>query len=264
MLRFSANLSLLFTELPLLERFQAAKDNGFDAVEVQFPYQEPVEQLKSAITDAGVELVLFNIAAGDLMAGGEGISAPPHKRKEFINAVGQALDYASVLQPNIINVLAGRSAEINNFDNYLNIFKGNLGYAAESFSAIDVKIVFEAVNTYDMPMFLVHDTNQVLDIIADIDHPNLFMQYDIYHMQRMGVPHTEFISKHSQSIGHYQFADAPGRGEPGSGEINFGEIFTAIEDSGYTGHLGAEYNPTVPSAESLGWLERYGQKSIGE
>lgn len=256
--RFSANLSLLFTELPLLERFQAARDHGFEAVEIQFPYETEASALNAAIRNAGVELILINVPAGDLMSGGEGLAAPPQKREEFIRAVDQTMEYAHLLRPQCVNVLPGRSLNTQNQAAYRENLAGNLGYTAEQFADEKIRVVFEAVNTYDMPHFLVSHPDQVLRLLADIDHPNLYMQYDIYHMQRMGVDHAGFIGANASRIGHFQFADAPGRHEPGTGEIDFGEIFSTIEQSAYSGFLGAEYHPSTSTAESLGWMQALG------
>ncbi|MGR9107254.1 MAG: TIM barrel protein, partial [Gammaproteobacteria bacterium] len=151
MLRFSANLSLLFTELPLLERFRVAKDCGFDAVEIQFPYERAAPEIRSAIDAAGLELVLFNVPAGDLLDGGEGLAGTPAKRADFLAAVDKARQYAEILQPKIINVLPGRCLNKALENEYLDTFRGNLGYTAELFAPRGIHVVFEAVNTRDMP-----------------------------------------------------------------------------------------------------------------
>ena len=259
MLHFTANLSLLFTELPMVERFKAAKQHGFDWVEIQFPYQNPAHVLKNAMDEAGVQLALFNISADDLMTGGEGLAAVPEKREAFIDAVDIAAEYATVLSPRLINVLAGRCSHAERFENYLETFKGNLGFTAETFTNYGIRIVFEAVNNKDMPGFIINSGQQMLDLINDINHPNLFMQYDIYHMYIMEEDPIEFIGKHWNKIGHIQFADVPGRGQPGTGKIDFSALFKCIADSGYRGFLGAEYKPIGNTNESLDWLAEFGQ-----
>lgn len=255
--RFSANLSLLFTEIPLLERFQAAKDAGFDAVEIQFPYQTPASQIKSAINKAKLELILFNVPAGDLMDGGEGFSGVPEKRSTFIAAVDTARQFADILHPKLMNVLAGRCLQNHRKAEYLETFRGNLGYTAEVFSSQDIHVVFEAINTKDMPGFLVNNGKQILEILDELGHPNLYLQYDIYHMQTMAENHVDFFNRHAHRIGHVQFADAPGRGQPGTGAIDFSEVFEAIDRSGYRGWIGAEYKPSGATIDSLGWLNDY-------
>lgn len=255
--RFSANLSLLFTELPLLERFKAAKNCGFEAVEIQFPYDYPAQEIQSEIDEAGLELVLFNVPAGDLLSGGEGLAAVPGRRSDFRAAVDKAVEYARILKPRIINVLPGRCLKDDRRVEYLETFKNNLRFAAERFAAFGIQVVFEAVNTLDMPGFLVSRGAGMLDILDALNHPNLFLQYDIYHMQMMGENHIDFFRRHAALIGHVQFADAPGRGEPGTGNIDFRRLFEAIDESGYRGRLGAEYKPRVGTKRSLDWMIAY-------
>lgn len=254
MLNFAANLSLLFTEDTLVERFKAAKQAGFNAVEIQFPYDLSATDIKNKLDEYGLKLVLFNVAAADLLQGGEGLACVPEKRDQFRQAVAQTVEYARLLKPEAINVLPGRCLDKTRWEQYLQTFKENLCYAAEAFSPLGIKTVFEAVNTCDMPGFIVHSGAQMLDVLDQLDRPGLFMQYDIYHMQMMGEKPEAFIAEHADKIGHIQFADSPGRGQPGTGRIDFGRVFSAIEDSGYSGWVGAEYKPVGTTTESLGWL----------
>lgn len=256
MLKFTANLSMLFTEQPLIERFKAAKQAGFDAVEIQFPYELNAVKIKQQLAEHGLKLVLFNVAAADLLQGGEGLACVPEKRGQFQAAVAETAEYARLLQPEAINVLPGRCLDSSRLPSYLATFKDNLRLAAETFSPLGIKTVFEAINTYDIPGFIVHGSAQMLDILAELNLPGLYMQYDIYHMRRMGEDVATFIADHADRIGHIQFADSPGRGQPGTGQIDFGGIFSAIEQSNYSGWVGAEYKPTGMTMESLGWLER--------
>lgn len=258
MLKFSANISLLFTELDFLDRFKAAKQSGFNGVEIQFPYVLDANIIKRELEEQQLNLVLFNVAADDLLQGGEGLACVPEKRGQFRQAVAQALDYAQLLKPDAINVLPGRCFDNSQFSAYLATFKENLLYAADAFAPLGVKTVFEAVNTYDMPGFIIHNGNQMLEILAGLKHANLSMQYDIYHSVMMGGPTWQFISQHADKIGHVQFADCPGRGQPGTGQIDFARLFLCIRQSGYSGWLGAEYNPLGTTAGSLGWLQEGG------
>lgn len=260
MLRFTANLSLLFTELPVPERFQAAKQHGFDAVEIQFPYTLPAEQIQDLLDQQGLQLVLFNVDADTLLQGGEGLAAVPEKRDQFKAAVEQALAYAERLKPNVINVLPGRCLDQQRLGEYQTTLLENLGYAASAFAEIGVKTVFEAVNSHDMPGFIVDSSLGMLDVLAKVDHPNLFMQYDIYHMSRMGEDCAEFLRQHLDKIAHIQFADCPGRGQPGTGATDFATLFDIIATADYQGWIGAEYKPTVDTASSLDWLKTYAVK----
>ncbi|PPD33301.1 MAG: hydroxypyruvate isomerase [Methylomonas sp.] len=257
MLRFSANLSMLFTELPWLERFQAAKQAGFNAVEIQFPYVLPAAQIQAALQENALKLVLFNVDADSLLQGGEGLAAVPEKQTQFKQAVDQALHYAEFLQPALINVLPGRCFDPARLEAYQQILLENLQYAAEAFAEIGVTTVFEAVNSQDMPGFIVDNAQRMLSILAELKNPNLRLQFDIYHMTRMQEDCAAFIRQHSDKIGHFQFADCPGRGEPGTGEVKFAELFELISSLAYQGWVGAEYKPVIGTHPSLDWLKTY-------
>jgi hydroxypyruvate isomerase len=254
MLNFTANLSLMFTEVALLDRFKAARQAGFNAVEIQFPYELNAADIKDQLDEHSLKLVLFNVAAADLLQGGEGLACVPEKRVQFRNAVAQTVDYAELLQPEAINVLPGRCLDNSRLEQYLETFKENLGYALEAFAPLGINTVFEAINTYDMPGFIIHNEAQMLDVLSQLNRPELLMQYDIYHMQMMGEDSEKFIAEHADKIGHIQFADCPGRGQPGTGRIDFDQLFAAIEKSGYSGWVGAEYKPVGTTIKSLDWL----------
>ncbi|AMK75046.1 hydroxypyruvate isomerase [Methylomonas methanica] len=259
-MRFTANLSLLFTDLPLPERFQAAKQHGFEAVEIQFPYELPAEQILELLDHQDLQLVLFNVDADTLLQGGEGLAAVPEKRDQFKAAVEQTLAYAERLKPCNINVLPGRCLNLQRLGEYKATLLENLDYAASAFAELGIKTVFEAVNSHDMPGFIVDSSLGMLDVLAKVDHPNLFMQYDIYHMSRMGEDCGGFLRQHMDNIGHIQFADCPGRGQPGSGAVDFDALFDIIATSDYRGWVGAEYRPTADTASSLAWLKTYAVK----
>jgi hydroxypyruvate isomerase len=254
MLNFAANVSLLFNEVELINRFKAAKQQGFDAVEIQFPYSLSAELLKNVLEEQQLKLVLFNVDANDLLNGGEGLASVPEKRNQFRQAVAQTIEYAKILKPEAINVLPGCCFDERRKQGYLKTFTENLFFAAETFAALGIKTVFEAINTHDMPGFIINNGQQMLDLLGRLKHPRVFMQYDIYHMQMMGEKPHEFIARHADKIGHIQFADCPGRGQPGTGQIDFKRVFSAIEKSGYSGWVGAEYKPVGTTSESLGWF----------
>lgn len=253
-LKFTANLSLLFTEVELIDRFYAAKQHGFNAVEIQFPYELSPETLQQVLQDTGLKLVLFNVAADDLMQGGEGLTCVPEKREQFRLALAQTANYARLLKPEAINILAGRCVDNSRLTEYMQTFKDNLLLAADTFAPLGIKTVFEAINIHDMPAFLIHSGEQMLAILNELQHPNLFMQYDIYHASRMGENPAQFIHQHADKIGHIQFADSPNRGQPSTGQLDFQQLFSVIEQSNYAGWLGAEYKPVGTTVDSLGWL----------
>lgn len=255
MLRFSANLSLLFTELPLLERFQAAKAYGFDAVEIQFPYELPAAAVQAELRAHDLKLVLFNVDADTLLQGGEGLAAVPEKQSQFKAAVAQTLDYARLLKPEAINILPGRCLNPSRLAEYQQTFQANLAYAADVFADIGVTTVFEAVNSHDMPGFIIDSSLKMLSVLAAVGHPRLRLQYDIYHMSRMQEDCAAFITQHIDKIAHFQFADCPGRGQPGTGRVDFANLFDLIADVPYQGWVGAEYKPVGSTTDSLGWMK---------
>lgn len=258
MLKFCANLSLLFTEVELSERFKAAKDAGFKAVEIQFPYLLAAAQIQQTLADQQLKLVLFNVDADDLLQGGEGLACVPKKKDQFRFALEQTVRYAELLQPDVINVLPGRCLDEKKRGLYHDTFLRNLEYALEAFSPLGIKTVFEAINTIDMPSFIIHSGVQMLEVLQDLNHRCLFMQYDIYHAARMSENYMDFISEHTEKIGHLQFADCPGRGEPGTGEIDFQHLFNVIETAAYQGWVGAEYKPGNGTLNSLNWYQHSG------
>lgn len=252
-MQIAANLSLLFTELPLLERVRAARVAGFDGVEIQFPYELPAISLAEALQRAGLPLVLMNLPAGDLMQGGAGLASVPQRQDEFNLALQQALTYAAMVRPQSVNVLAGKLAAGVTQAQAWECLVGNLRRTAQAFSALGIGVVCEAINPFDMPGFLLNTPAQMLDLLAAVDHPNLALQLDFYHMARQGFDLPQVISQLAGKIGHVQFADCPGRGEPGTGQLDFPAALRALAASGYKGWLGAEYRPS--GAKHLGWLE---------
>ncbi len=256
--RFSANISMLFQEHDFLDRFQAAKDAGFGAIEVQFPYDIEPKDLLAAKENAGVEITVINIDAGDLTSGGPGLAAMPGRQDQFKEAVEQAHNYAGILKLVNMNVLSGWPP-MDQFsrDECLEVLAGNLNYAAEALADTGTKVLVEAVNTYDRPGFLLYTSAQAIDVIKAANHQNLALEYDLYHMQIMEGNLVNRMSEILDHIGHIQFADTPGRHEPGTGEINYPFVFEALDKMGWSGWLGAEYDPTGSTEESLGWLEPY-------
>lgn len=257
MLNFSANLSLLFTERPLAERFAAARTAGFHAVEIQFPYELPAPQLKALLAASHLRLVLINVPAGDLMEGGDGLACVPGREKAFREAVELALEYATALEVPTVNVLAGRQTAGISEENCYSTLQENLHHAVTVFRKAGIRVVAEAINIFDMPRFLVHSLADMQNLCEKI--PGLGMQFDCYHMARMGEEISTALKSNLPLIGHVQFADAPGRHEPGSGTLDFMKIFSVIEASTYTGFCGAEYRPSQRTEETLAWLRHWQQ-----
>ncbi|WP_024298972.1 hydroxypyruvate isomerase family protein [Methylomicrobium lacus] len=255
--RFTANLSMLFTEVELIDRFAAAREHGFNAIEIQFPYELGAETIKRKLAEQGLQLVLFNVPADDLLQGGEGLACVPEKQDQFREALALAVDYAKELRPAAINVLPGRCLDPARYADYLSTFKQNLCLAADAFSPLGVKTVFEAINSLDMPGFIIDTGAKMLAVLDELKRRDIFLQYDIYHMLRMGENPAAFIAEHAKRIGHIQFADCPGRGQPGTGHADWAALFSAIDQSGYDGWTGAEYKPSGATSTTLGWLNHY-------
>ncbi len=254
-MNIAANLSLLFSELPLAERILAARTAGFDGVEIQFPYELPAIRLKELLERAGLPLVLINLPAGDLMQGGPGLAAVPQRQETFDAALQEALTYALMARPACVNVLPGRLAEGIGREEALTTLERNLWKAAEAFEMLGIRVLCEAINPLDMPGFLINSAEELAVLLERVDHPNCLAQLDFYHMARQELDIPACIERLAGRIGHVQFADCPGRGEPGSGELDFAAALQALQASGYQGWLGAEYRPGDAGTQaSLGWL----------
>lgn len=263
-MKIAANLSLLFTELPLRERIQAAAAAGFDGVEIQFPYELPAIALKEALARAGLPLVLINLPAGDLMSGGAGLAAVPARQAEFDAALQQALTYAAMARPACVNVLPGRLAAGVSREQALDCLAANLRQSAEAFALLGIRVLVEAINPIDMPGFLINTPQQLDELLRAVNHPNLAAQYDLYHMARQALDLAAGMRLLAGRIGHVQFADCPGRGAPGTGELAFPALLRALRESGYGAWLGAEYKPGEAGTQaSLGWLQPFREYAGG-
>lgn len=254
--RFAANLTMLFTELPFLDRFAAASEAGFEAVEFLFPYAFGKDELKSALATSNLSLILHNLPAGDWEKGERGIACDPARVSEFREGVATAIDYATALGCPKINYLAGIVAPEHADIARVTLIE-NLKFAASALDKAGLILVLEPVNTRDIPGFFVNRSAQALAIIDDVGAPNLLLQYDIYHSQVMEGDLARSIETHFARIGHLQLADNPGRHEPGTGEINYAYLFRRIDELGYAGWIGCEYKPATTTAAGLGWIDTY-------
>ncbi|MBU6438756.1 MAG: hydroxypyruvate isomerase [Betaproteobacteria bacterium] len=252
--RFAANLSMLFTELPFLERFGRAAAAGFEAVEFLFPYAWPAATLRELLDEHKLRLVLHNLPAGDWDAGERGIACLPERVDEFRAGVASALEYARVLGVGQLNCLAGKAPAGADPAVLRATLVANLRYAAAELQRAGCKLLVEPINTFDIPGFLVNRSDQALDILDEVGAPNAFLQYDIYHAQRMEGELAATLQKHLARIAHVQIADNPGRNEPGSGEIHYPFLFEHLDRIGYTGWIGCEYKPAAGTEAGLGWM----------
>lgn len=253
--RFAANLSMLFTEVPLLERFDRAARAGFSSVEVQFPYEAPAAAVRDRLTASRLKMVLHNLPAGDWAAGDRGIAVDPARVAEFRAGVARAIEYATVLEVPRLNCLAGKAPAGADPSVVHRTFVENLRFAAAELKRHGLKLLIEPVNTYDVPGFWLNRTAQAVAILDEVGADNAFVQYDVYHAQRSEGELAATIEKFLPRIGHIQVADNPGRHEPGSGEIRYDFLFGFLDRIGYAGHVGCEYKPAGTTEAGLTWLE---------
>jgi hydroxypyruvate isomerase len=264
-MRFCVNISILFTEFPLLERFAKARDAGFGAVELWWPRGEDPAAVRDAIEDAGVDVVLLNFDAGDMPAGDRGLVSDPTKQEAFRANVPVALELAESVGCRKLNALAGHELPDLEREAQLEIARENVRFAADAAREHGAKVLIEAVNTFENGPYLFSRTSAASEFRQSVDRDNVRLQYDVYHMQRMEGNITATIEEHFDEIAHVQIADSPGRGQPGTGEINFDYVFQRLEELGYEGYVGLEYKPPSGDTEaSLAWLPRERRGSRAE
>lgn len=257
MIKLAVNLSMIFTEVPLIERFALAHAQGFQHVEIQFPYELSIEQIQTQLTLHDLSLCLINVPAGDLMQGGNGLAGVPGMELEFHRSLEQAIQYATALNVPSVNILAGKQPLDADLLPCLNTLAKNLKLACSMLGEYQIQPVFEMINGTDMPRFLVQNIAQAQEMLEAVQNPALKMQYDCYHMAMMGEDVFEALKENIHDIGHIQFADCPGRHEPDTAQINFAEIFQWLNQSSYMGYTAAEYRPQVHSQHSFAWKDKY-------
>lgn len=251
--KLAANLTMLFTEVPFMERFEAAAKAGFSGVEFLFPYAFPVEQIAHALNAHALELVLHNLPAGDWAAGERGIACHPDRIGEFQQGVDDAIRYARALGVKQLNCLVGIAPGDATREQAHAAMIANLRYAANMLKEHGIRLLIEPINTFDIPGFFLSGTRQALAVIDEVGSSNLYLQYDIYHMQRMEGELAATLQAQLARIAHVQLADNPGRGEPGTGEINYRYLLAQLDRIGYTGWVGCEYKPRTNTVDGLGW-----------
>jgi hydroxypyruvate isomerase len=256
-MRFCTNVSLLFADAPLPERFARARAAGFDTVELWWPSGHDLADIRAAAADADVDVALLNFDAGDMPAGDRGLVSDPRRRDEFRANVPVALGLAAALGCTRLNALAGLRMPDLPLDEQLALARENVRFAADRAAEIGAEVLIEAVNTIENGPYLLPTTRAASDFAASVERDNVRLQYDAYHMQRMEGDLSATIERHFAEIAHIQVADAPGRGQPGTGEINFDFLLAHIDGLGYDGYVGLEYKPPGGDTEgSLEWLPR--------
>ena len=255
--KFCANLTMLFNEVDFLDRFEKAAKAGFKGVEYLFPYAWKKEQLVEKLGAFGLSQALHNLPAGDWNKGERGIACLPGRETEFQEGVGKAIEYAKALKCPQVNCLAGLTPAGVPADKVRKTLVANLRFAAAALEKEGIRLLLEALNDKDVPGFYLVRTADVLALIKEVGHTNVYVQYDVYHMQIMEGNLTKTIQANLDKIAHIQIADNPGRNEPGTGEINYPNLFKAIDAAGYKGWIGCEYKPAGKTEDGLGWVKSY-------
>lgn len=256
--KLCANIGFLFPELPFLDRFAAAARAGFTAVEYASPYDHPPAELRTRLSDNGLQQVLINVPAGNRAAGERGFACLPGRQDDFRDGITQALGYATALDCKLVHVMAGVPPADLPRDTALALYAANLAWAGELSLAAGVKLVIEPLNPRDAPGYLLNTQEQGAAIVAAVGRDRLGLQFDIYHCQTAQGDVTKRLEKLLPFVDHMQFADVPGRHEPGTGEIGWDFVFRRIDELGYQGWLGCEYTPLGDTAAGLAWREKYG------
>ena len=257
MVKLAANLSMMFNEVDMLDRFEAAAKVGFKGVEYLFPYPYKPEHINEKLSQNGLTQVLFDLPAGDWDAGDRGLAALPNRIGEFQDGVGLALEYAKALNCGLLTCLAGVPPAGTDPDKAMQTLVDNMAFAAPLASEAGAKLLLEPINTRDIPGYFVNTSAQAISVLDAVDDENTWLQYDIYHMQITEGDLAHTIERMRTRIPHFQLADNPGRNEPGTGEINYPWLFSFIDDLGYDGWIGCEYKPIATTEAGLEWATKY-------
>ena len=260
MLKFSANLTMMFNEVDFPGRFERASGAGFKGVEYLFPYEWKKELLAEQLDKYKLEQVLHNLPAGDWVDGDRGVACSPQRVGEFQEGVGLAIEYAKALKCSRLNCIVGLTPEKVSAERVRQTLVDNLRFAATALGKEDIRLLVEPLNDQDIPGFYLVHTRDALQLLEEVKHPNLWLQYDIYHMQIMEGNLTRTILDNLGRIAHIQLADNPGRHEPGTGEINYANLFRFIDEAGYDGWIGCEYKPAGITEDGLEWIKSYFEK----
>jgi hydroxypyruvate isomerase len=257
--RFAANLSMMFNEVPFLDRFSAARKAGFEGVEFLFPYDHPAAEIRARLAGEGLTQALFNMPPGDWANGERGLASLPGRRSEFHEAVKRALDYAAVLDCRHVHCMAGIVPDDVSPITAASLYAANLAWAVEQAAPAGVKLVIEPINARDMPGYFLNNQAQAAAIIDAIGRDRLGLQFDVYHVQITEGDITRRMEKYLPVIAHMQIADVPARNEPGTGEIGWSYVFRRMDELGYQGWVGCEYRPAGETVAGLGWRQHFGQ-----
>ncbi|AOA59183.1 hydroxypyruvate isomerase family protein [Acinetobacter larvae] len=256
-MKLAVNLSTIFSEVPLLQRFALARAQGFENVEIQFPYTLSITEIQQQLQQHQLQLCLINVPAADLMQGGAGLACVAGREAAFQHAVTQAIDYATQLQVPQVNILAGRVGSEQSVEHGLTTLIDNLKWACPRFSAAGITPLIEVINGHSMPNFLLQTMAQAQQVLLQVQHPALKIQYDCFHIAMMGEDILQCFQQYHADIAHIQFADYPNRHEPNTGTLDFAAFFQLLDQYHYTGFVAAEYLPAQHSQQSFAWQQQF-------
>lgn len=262
MVKFAANLTMMFKEVPFLDRFERAAACGFEAVEFLFPYDHPAAEIKALLDRHGLALALFNTFAGDWAAGERGFAARPAKVAEFRAAIDQALAYARVLGCRRIHAMSGITVDEPDRAACEAVWVENLRHAADLAAEDGVTLLIEPLNVRDVPGYFLAHQDRALELIARVGRPNVKLQFDAYHAQIMDGDITRRIERLADQFAHVQIASVPDRHEPDEGELDYRHVFAVLDRTGYDGWIGCEYNPRGDTEAGLGWIKPYRDAAV--
>ncbi|WP_372882644.1 2-oxo-tetronate isomerase [Psychromonas sp.] len=257
MAKFAANLTMLFTEVPFMERFDEAHKAGFKAVEFLFPYAFDADKLSQKLQTLNLQQSLFNMPPGDWDAGERGIAALPGREQEFKASVTTALKYAAALKCKKVHAMSGIVDPKFTYQEHINTFIDNIRYAADAFAEQGITLLIEPLNNRDVPGYFLAHQRDAVELIKQVDRANVKLQLDLYHAQIMDGNLTTLIRDLAEYTGHIQIASVPDRHEPDEGELNYPHLFNVLDESGYDGWIGCEYNPRHSTIAGLGWVKPY-------
>ena len=255
--RFAANLSLMYTELPFLQRFDAAARDGFRAAEFLFPYEFPAAELAAALRASGLRQVLFNAPPGDMAAGDRGTCSLPGREDEFRAGIERAIGYAAALECPRLHLMAGVAGNDAQRASQRATYVANLRWAARRLAREGITALIEPINTRDVPGYLLNTQADAHAIVAEVGEPNLEVQMDLYHCQIVEGDVATKIRRYLAGVGHMQIAGVPERHEPDTGELNYPYLLALVDELGYEGWIGCEYRPRGATRDGLGWMSRW-------
>jgi hydroxypyruvate isomerase len=255
--RFAANLSMMFNEVPFLDRFAAARQAGFEGVEFLFPYDYPAADLRARLKGEGLTQALFNMPPGDWANGERGLASLPGRQAEFREAVKRALDYATALECRLVHCMAGIVPAGVSAYTAASLYAANLAWAAEQAAPAGIRLAIEPINHRDMPGYFLNTQAQGAGVVEAIGRDRIGLQFDLYHVQITEGDITTRMERYMPLIAHMQIADVPARNEPGTGEIGWRYVFRRMDELGYQGWVGCEYRPAAGTEAGLGWMRAF-------